>query len=63
MTYSTGTQYTPQSLNEKQHAWLHRRCMLFFIQTLPSILCAGTISRVGFLDLFEPIAGAINPIM
>ena len=38
-------------------------CMLFFIQTLPRILCAGTISRVSFLDLFGPIAGAINPIM
>ena len=36
--------------------------MLFFIQTLPGILCAGTISHVSFLDLFEPIAGATNPI-
>ena len=38
-------------------------CMLFFIQTLPRILCAGAISQVSFLDLFGPIAGAINPIM
>ena len=34
-----------------------------FIQTLPWILCASAISRVSFFDLFEPIAGAINPIM
>ena len=38
-------------------------CMLFFIQTLLRILCASAISRVSFLDLFGPIAGAINPIM
>ena len=41
-------------------------CILFFIQTLPrmlSRLCVGAISRVSFLDLFGPIAGAINPIM
>ena len=38
-------------------------CMLFFIQTLPRILCVGDISRVSFLDLFGPIAGATNPIM
>ena len=38
-------------------------CMLFFIQTLPRILCAGAISRVSFFDLFGPIAGAINPII
>ena len=38
-------------------------CMLFLIQTLPRILCAGAISRVSFLDLFGPIAGATNPIM
>ena len=37
--------------------------MLFFIQTFPLILCAGAMSRVSFLDLFGPIAGAINPIM
>ena len=37
--------------------------MLFFIQTLPRILCAGAISRVSFFDLFGPIAGAINPII
>ena len=70
--YSAGTQYTSQSLNKKQHTWLHRQsrqlssvkpCMLFFIQTLPRILCAGAISRVSFLGLFEPFAGAINPIM
>ena len=36
--------------------------MLFFIQTLPRILCAGARSRVSFLDLFGPIARAINPI-
>ena len=29
--------------------------MLFFIQTLPRILCAGAISRVSFFDLFGPI--------
>ena len=34
-----------------------------FIQTLPRILCVGDISRVSFLDLFGPIAGATNPIM
>ena len=39
------------------------RPMLFFIQTLPRILCAGAISRVSFLDLFGPIAGAINHVM
>ena len=68
--YSSGTQYTRQSLNEKNHAWLHRwyclsvePCILFFIQTLPRILCAGAVSRVSFLDLFGPIPGAINPIM
>ena len=38
-------------------------CILFFIQTLPRILCVGAISGVSFLDLFGPIAGAINPIM
>ena len=38
-------------------------CTLFFIQTLPRILCAGAISRVSFLDLFGPIAGVINPIL
>ena len=37
--------------------------MLFFIQTLPRVLCVGDISRVTFLDLFGPIAGATNPIM
>ena len=37
--------------------------MLFYIQTLPRLLCASAISRVGFLDLFGPIAGAINPVM
>ena len=36
---------------------------LFFIQTLPRILCVGAINRVSFFDLFGPIAGAINPIM
>ena len=38
-------------------------CMLFFIQTLPHILCTGATrgatSLARFLDLF----GAINPIM
>ena len=38
-------------------------CMLFFIQTLPRILCNGAISRESFFDLFGPIAGVINPIM
>ena len=38
-------------------------CMLFFIQTLLHILCAGTISHVSFFDLFGLIAGAINPII
>ena len=38
-------------------------CMLFFIQTLPHILCVNAISCVSFLDLFGPIAGTINPIM
>ena len=37
--------------------------MLFFIQTLSRILCAGAISPVSFLDLFGPIAGVTNPIM
>ena len=37
--------------------------MLFFIQTLPRLLCAGAISHVSFLGLFGPIAGVINPIM
>ena len=37
--------------------------MLFFIQTLPRILCACAISHVSFLDLFGPIAGTINPII
>ena len=71
--YSAGTQYTRQSLNEKQHTWPHRQtdsyelssvkpCMLFSIQTLPRVLWAGAISRVSFLDLFGPIARAINPI-
>ena len=40
-----------------------KSCTLFFIQTLPRILCAGAISRVGFLDLFGPITGVTNPIM
>ena len=35
-----------------------KSCMLFFIQTLPSILCARAIGRVTFLDLLGPIAGA-----
>ena len=37
--------------------------MLFFNQTLPHILCTGSISRVSFLSLFGPIAGVTNPIM
>ena len=47
--YCGGTQYTRQSLNEKQYAWLHRQkvivcelcvkpCRLFIIQTLSRIL-------------------------
>ena len=71
--YIAGTQYTRQSLYEKQHTWLHRQvnclkpclkpCVLSSTQTLPSRLCVGTIGRVSFLDLFGPIAGVINPIM
>ena len=82
--YNASTQYTRQSLNEKQHIasqtitvclWSYTiyaakfewkttyMGMLFFIQTLPRILCAVAISLVSFLDLFGPIAGAINPIM
>ena len=38
-------------------------CMLFYIQTLPRLLCASAISRVGFLDLFGPIAWARNPVI
>ena len=38
-------------------------CMLFFIQTLPRVLCTGAISSVSFLNLFGPIAGVTNPIM
>ena len=71
MAYSAGTQYTRQSLNETQRTWLRRQqgivCevmyAVFFIQTLPRILCAVDISCVGFLDLFGPIAGVTNPIM
>ena len=40
-----------------------KSCVLFFIQTLPRILCSGAISYVSFLDLFGPIAGAIYPII
>ena len=40
-----------------------KSCMLFFIQTLPLILCVSDICRVSFLDLFGLIAGATNPIM
>ena len=36
--------------------------MLFFVQTLPRILCTGAISRVSFFDLFGPITGITNPI-
>ena len=38
-------------------------CMLFFIQTLPRILCTDAISHVSFFDLFGPIAVVTNPIM
>ena len=62
-----GTQYTRQSLNEKaMHGFNNlsvKPCVLFFIQTLPRILCAWAISRLSFLDLFGPIAGAIITIM
>ena len=68
--YNFGTHYMRQSLNEKQYTWLHtdtllsvKSYMLFFIQTLPRILCAGAISHVNFLDLFGPIAWVTNPIM
>ena len=36
--------------------------MLFFIPTLPCILCASAVSHVSFFELFGPIAGAINHI-
>ena len=32
-------------------------CILFFVQTLPRILCVRAISGVSFLDLFGPIVG------
>ena len=35
---------------------------MFFIKTLPRILCAGALSHVSFFDLFGLIAGATNPI-
>ena len=70
MAYIAGTQYTRQSLNEinitcctDNKLLSVKPCMLFFIQTLPRILCAGAVSRVSFLDLFGPIAGVINPLM
>ena len=66
-SYSAGTQYTRQSLNEKTTYMYNKLlsvkpCMLFFIQTLPRILCAGAIRCVSFLDLLGLIAGATNPI-
>ena len=67
MAYSAGTQYMPQSLNEKLHGFTDnyllsvKPYMLFFIQTLLCIVCAGAISRVCFLGMFGPIAGATNP--
>ena len=70
---SAGTQFTRQSLNEKQHTYVASEigqqlvceayCILFFIQSLPRILWASTISRVNFSDLFGPIVGVTNPIM
>ena len=38
-------------------------CMLFFIQTLSLVLCAGAVRGMSFLDLFGPIAGVTNLIM
>ena len=72
--YRTVTEYTRQSLNETQlgvtadNYLSVKKCrgagsVLFFIQTLPRILCTGAISRVSFFDLFGPIARAINPII
>ena len=67
---SAGSQYTWQSLNKKQYTWLHRETVILceamyvvFHQTLPRILWTRAMTRVSFLDLFGPIAGAINPIM
>ena len=40
--YSPGTQYTRQSLNEKQHTWLHRQqvnCLWSHVYCLPFKLC------------------------
>ena len=40
--YSAGTQYTRQSLNEKQHTWLHRQqvnCLWSHMYCLPFKLC------------------------
>ena len=38
-------------------------CMLFFIETMPRILCSGVVSRVSFLDLFGSITGVNNSIV
>ena len=54
--YSDGTQYTRQSLNEKQHTWLHRQqvivCeamyVIFFIQTLPRIYAMKVMTSFGY---------------
>ena len=64
--YSAGTQYTQQSLNEKQPTWLYRswsHACCFSFKLCPCILCIGAISCVCFFDLFGPIAGAINSVM
>ena len=34
-----------------------------FHSNFAAYMCVGDISRVSFLDLFGPIAGATNPIM
>ena len=49
--YSAGTQYTRQSLNEKQHTWLHRQqvnCLLWsLVCCLPFKLCrVGCVSAL-----------------
>ena len=56
---------------KQQQTWLHRGLMsvceamyvVFHSNLATSILCRLSISRVSFLDLLRPIAGAISPIM
>ena len=58
---SVATQYPQQSLNENsKHGFALNKCFLF---KLCRGYCVATLSSsVSFLDLFGPIAGAINPI-